>query len=376
MSTLDTTLDPTLTDPDATVTAPLTVSTDQSDYAPLSTAYITTTNLAAGGTVEFVVTDVAGTAVSGTNEPWSVTDGGAGDLDGVANGVVQTSWAVGADAAGEAFVLSATDASGAAATAAFTDTSEPTTFAYTATHIELAASSGVVTPLTAGAIWANAESALNTSLTSSGTGQFGTFVEVQHNGAEQGFNTNANDSLDTKNSNNFNHPLSLSELQPVDASGTHVPLGPGTYYAFKLDLHQSGSTPYISLDDLQIWQSASLSLTDFSAGSSTPGAQPSFVFNSGATLVYDLNSATNEQSSHPNSVLLNSHFTSGSGGGADLVVLIPTDSFNAANGDNVYLYSAFGGGWQANSTFEEWGALLTTGGGTTGSTPSASVDIR
>jgi hypothetical protein len=76
----------------------LTLTTDQADYAPGSTATFTATNVAVGDTVEFVVTDTDtsdGTA-SGTSQPW--TDGDARDLDGTANGTIVTSWVVGQDA--------------------------------------------------------------------------------------------------------------------------------------------------------------------------------------------------------------------------------------------------------------------------------------
>src|SRR2546430_17704797 len=39
--------------------------------------------------------------------PWSVTDGGAGDLDGVADGNIQTTWLVPADALNSTLQLSA-----------------------------------------------------------------------------------------------------------------------------------------------------------------------------------------------------------------------------------------------------------------------------
>src|SRR5262249_52763985 len=98
----------------------LTVTTDQGDYAPGSTATFTATNIpvtftatnvAVGGTVEFVVTDTntSDGTVSGTGQPWTVTDGGTGDLDGTVNGIVQTTWQVNQDAANQAFVVSATD---------------------------------------------------------------------------------------------------------------------------------------------------------------------------------------------------------------------------------------------------------------------------
>src|SRR4051794_24385535 len=83
----------------------LTVSTDYHDYAPGSTATFTAANVALGGTVQFSVAHVdpgpdgiVGTAddgllhdLTGTANPWSVTDGGLGDLDGIANGQVVTS---------------------------------------------------------------------------------------------------------------------------------------------------------------------------------------------------------------------------------------------------------------------------------------------
>src|SRR4029079_17590891 len=106
----------------------LTVTTDQADYAPDSTATITAENVTVGGTVEFVVTDLDTTngTVSGTNETWTVTDGGAVDLNGVTDGTIVTTWQVNQDAAGEAFVVTATDTTTSdTATAAFTDTPRP-----------------------------------------------------------------------------------------------------------------------------------------------------------------------------------------------------------------------------------------------------------
>src|SRR3954464_4746662 len=64
------------------------VTTDLPDYAPGSTATFIA-NVGVGDTVQFLVNDTVGTPVSGTNAPWMVTDGGAGDLDGAADGVIQ-----------------------------------------------------------------------------------------------------------------------------------------------------------------------------------------------------------------------------------------------------------------------------------------------
>src|SRR6186713_375619 len=102
----------------------LLVTTDQTDYTPDSTATITAENVTVGGTVEFVVTDLdtSNGTVSGTNEPWTVTDGGDGDLNGAVDGTIVTTWDVNQDALNEAFVVTATDtATGETATASFTD---------------------------------------------------------------------------------------------------------------------------------------------------------------------------------------------------------------------------------------------------------------
>jgi uncharacterized repeat protein (TIGR01451 family) len=117
-----------------TPTAPeLAVAVDQADtdYAPGETVGITASNVEVGATVTFDVEHVLadGTVASdltGTGTPWTVADGSAGDLDGAANGVIETSWYVNDDAANQAFTLSATDtATGETATAAFTDKPSP-----------------------------------------------------------------------------------------------------------------------------------------------------------------------------------------------------------------------------------------------------------
>ncbi|CAI8877887.1 Flagellar hook-length control protein FliK [Pseudomonas sp. IT-196MI5] len=123
-----------------------TVTTDLGDYAPGSTAIITASGFAAGSTVTLEVDHAVGAGADGVwgtsddvlntnmgagHEPWSVTDGGVGDLDGQVNGSVTTSWYVNPDdSAGATFLLTATSAGAdgvlgtaddAVATASFTD---------------------------------------------------------------------------------------------------------------------------------------------------------------------------------------------------------------------------------------------------------------
>jgi hypothetical protein len=83
-----------------TAAAALTVTTDQADHAPGSTA----TDVAVADTLEFSVAainvgadadDFLAYDLSGTTAPWTVTDGAPGDLDAAANGTIETSWNVG-----------------------------------------------------------------------------------------------------------------------------------------------------------------------------------------------------------------------------------------------------------------------------------------
>ncbi|MHC5349294.1 DUF5801 repeats-in-toxin domain-containing protein, partial [Metapseudomonas furukawaii] len=102
------------------------VSTDLSDYAPGSTATITADGFEVGGTVQFQVQHAVGSGEDGVwgtlddvidtntgegHEPWSITDGGAGDLDAEANGSITTTWYVNPDdSAGATFLLTAASA--------------------------------------------------------------------------------------------------------------------------------------------------------------------------------------------------------------------------------------------------------------------------
>ncbi|WP_411741585.1 DUF5801 repeats-in-toxin domain-containing protein [Pseudomonas sp. GL-R-26] len=123
-----------------------TVTTNLKDYAPGSTAIITASGFAAGSTVTLEVDHAIGAGADGVwgtsddvldtntgagHEPWSVTDGGVGDLDGQVNGSVTTSWYVNPDdSAGATFLLTAASAGAdgvvgtaddAVATMSFTD---------------------------------------------------------------------------------------------------------------------------------------------------------------------------------------------------------------------------------------------------------------
>src|SRR5262245_49718066 len=101
------------------------VTTDKLDYTPGSTALITATGYQVGEAVKFQVLHTDGTPNTGNGHlPWTVIDGGAGDLDGVANGNVKTSWYVDPDdSSGSRFQVTALGlSSNLYAAANFTDT--------------------------------------------------------------------------------------------------------------------------------------------------------------------------------------------------------------------------------------------------------------
>lgn len=123
-----------------------TVTTNLPDYAPGDWAEITASGFTAGSTVMFKVDHVSGTGpdgVYGTVDDrmkylggdghtwWKVTDGGDGDLDGLANGVIVTKWYVNPDdSLNETFRLTAKGMYGEAARTSFTDASGSTNKVY------------------------------------------------------------------------------------------------------------------------------------------------------------------------------------------------------------------------------------------------------
>jgi hypothetical protein len=102
---------------------------------------------------------------------------------------------------------------------------------------------------------------------SAGTGTFNSFVQLQHTGIEQGYNTDASAQFDEKSTLNHNHSVLLANVPIVVGDGTNGTIDGITYREFLLDLNEStGTAAYISLDALQIWQEEAGNLTNFTAG--------------------------------------------------------------------------------------------------------------
>ncbi|MFL5340441.1 MAG: beta strand repeat-containing protein, partial [Gemmataceae bacterium] len=100
-----------------------TILTNQLDYAPGSTAIITGSGFQPGESVHLEVLRSDGTVEGTPDNPWTITDGGQGDLDGVANGQFTTTWYVDpAYATNQTLTATATGlSSGETASVTFTD---------------------------------------------------------------------------------------------------------------------------------------------------------------------------------------------------------------------------------------------------------------
>src|SRR3954468_7994289 len=270
------------------------VNTDLLDYAPGSTAVVTASNFIAGSTIIFQVSHVLDAGLDGQygtsddvldaekdgsgagHQPWSVTDGAritlpgldgvvgtaddviAGDLDGEANGTVVTNWYVSPDdSTGARFLVMASDqASGQVATHSFTDAGPAPTVDLTS-----AGGSGTIN----GAKFSNAQF-------KAGTGLLDSFLRVQHNGTEQGYNTDRSplpfdDKSGTKS-------LLLTDVPIAFIGGT-------AYREFRLDINETNNTPLLSLDALKIYLGNGPALNH--VGASTFNG-----FGSNAVLAYDM----------------------------------------------------------------------------------------
>jgi hypothetical protein len=164
----------------------------------------------------------------------------------------------------------------------------------------------------------------------SGTGFIDSFLRVQHNGIEQGYNTDGGFPFDDKTPHNFQHSVELSSLSQFDINGT-------AYFKFMLDANQSGGqNGTFTLDGLQFYTSNNPAQT-------TEVINPDGTLNLGH-LAYNLDAGGD------NSVLTHS---TGSGR-FDAFVYVPVSDFNL-NDRYVILYMRSQSG---TGGFEEWSAAV------------------
>ena len=195
-----------------------------------------------------------------------------------------------------------------------------------------------------------------------GTGVFGSFLRVQNNGIESGYNTNGAVQFDTK-PGVWTHAIQLSSIPLING-----------YRQFTLDINESlGKTnSLLSLDQLQLFVTSNANLTGYAGGTFA-----------GATKVYDMDLPAGAPTSN-NWVKLD-NATSGSGSGrADMLMYIP-DSYFTAGGATpssyIVMYSQFGtifgsdGGLSASAGFEEWSINRITAVGTPTPLPLTAVPV-
>lgn len=167
---------------------------------------------------------------------------------------------------------------------------------------------------------------------STGTGVIDSFLRIQKNGTEEGYNTDARPVEFDEKTDIHTHSLLLTDV-PL------VTLDDGvTYREFLLDLNETRPGKFISLDMLQISLQATGDMDNYSTIFETP--------------IYDLG--------EDNWVLMNYALNAGSGSG-DVLTYIP-DSLFDGSGDYVYLYSMFGVQVDADAIadagFEEWAVRI------------------
>jgi len=179
---------------------------------------------------------------------------------------------------------------------------------------------------------------LEAGIAPTGTGNIDSFVRIQANGNEQGYNTDFRPlQYDEQSSPTFTRSLLLSTVPTVNIGGT-------LFREFILDINQQGADPLLTLNRIIV----SLRPSGNSAGAT---ATDGVAFGAAAglftddTLVYDSGLA--------NTIEMNFNLNAGSGKG-DMFLYIPNSAFTGPN-TFVYLYSEFGfGPNDTNDGFEEW----------------------
>lgn len=174
--------------------------------------------------------------------------------------------------------------------------------------------------------------------TGSGTGIFPSFVRIQANGTEQGYNTTVNDIYNNTSDDTHNYAIQLQNLTTIDQGGV-------TYYEFLLDINEAGGgNEVLSLDRILVGVSTTPNNTAAITATGTGANQ----FN----WLYDL-----DNGDPTNSILLDYSLATGSGT-SDMRFLVPVTLFTGQSpAAYVYLYSAFGskgGLYDSSDGFEEW----------------------
>ncbi|MFE3845909.1 collagen binding domain-containing protein, partial [Thermoplasmatota archaeon] len=186
-----------------------------------------------------------------------------------------------------------------------------------------------------------------------GSGVFYSFLRLQANPNERGFNTDGRKLLfDELKSATFTHSFFLADVPLIE-----YPLDSGNFfYEFQLDINEQASDPnwFISLDEFQIWTSSDPDILNYNEGSadgSGDGFFPDGINLEQAKLAYNLDG------DGPTWIKMDYRWNTGSGK-RDYRVLIPDDNFDGIKLEYVILFARHGlegGIWISDSGYEEWG---------------------
>ena len=191
---------------------------------------------------------------------------------------------------------------------------------------------------------------------STGTGVIDSFLRVQSNTTEQGYNTSTGTPYDDK-AGNFTRALQLGEVPTVTLGGV-------VYRQFLLDINQTGPNPLINLNQIEILQASSdlpCPSPATTCGTTVSGTYPTLTAPAGTTVAFQMSAPTSGTQS---TILLDFSLNSGSGSG-DMFLYVRNSAFaNQSPTSNVILFTQFGnppGGNATNDGFEEWAVLKAAG---------------
>ena len=193
----------------------------------------------------------------------------------------------------------------------------------------------------------------NVTFGASGSGIFESFLQVQDQPKEEGYNTDGDKEFDTGSSPTFNHAVLVSEIPTVEcASLDGSETADGLCWELFSDINDSNANDpaaaQIQLTDLEVWFTDDNEITGYDQGGTGFGADADLIYDfEGLVLINDVNQ--------------------GSGRG-DLRYLIPVAGFDIPDdcgfGDSdcmtyFVLYTEFGdsdveGDFISDSGFEEW----------------------
>ena len=211
-----------------------------------------------------------------------------------------------------------------------------------------------------------------------GSGVIDSFVRSNGNPdtVMEAYNTTANNVFQNGSTNTFNHALALSGVPTVSLSGTQ-------YYEFNLDINQTGSSPLLSVQDIQVF------LTSQGNQNTENKSATGQLQLANSSLVYRLDG--DGSAGQNDTITLDFSLNSGSGSG-DMAMLVPKSLFDAILAVNqtftsLVLYTKWGGSsplYANNDGYEEWFICQNAAGapqactpgttnGTTGGTASPQV---